>query len=136
MGIAYETAKLSYAEKMKVGCVAVKDDNILAFGYNGTPPGWDNQCEDIIVNPDGLSELKTKQEVIHAEMNCLMKLSKNNESSADATIFLTHSPCFECSKGIFLAGIKEVYYSEEYRKTDGIDFLKKCNIKVEKFDSL
>jgi dCMP deaminase len=99
------------------------------------PSGWDNTCENFVGFDNGGEErLNTKPEVLHAEMNALMKLAKSTESGDGSSIFITHSPCLECAKGIYQAGIKEVYYSINYRNTDGIDFLEKCNIKIEKLD--
>lgn len=126
MNIAELTAtKLSRAKRLQVGCVAVKENRIIAYGYNGTPHGWDNNCE--IETDNGL---KTKPEVLHAEMNCLMKIAKSTESSEDTILFITHSPCIECSKAIYQSGIKQVYYKTQYRSCDGIDFLKKTNVNV------
>jgi dCMP deaminase len=121
--IAEETAKLSSAKKLKVGCVIVKDNRILSIGYNGTPSGWDNECE-----ADGM----TKPEVLHAEANALMKLAQSTESSKNAVLFVTHTPCIECAKLIYQAGIKEVYYINEYNATKGCgqQFLEKAGVEV------
>lgn len=119
MRVAQETASLSSAEKLKVGCVIVRDDRILSIGYNGTPTGWDNCCEE-----DG----KTKPEVIHAESNALTKLCQSNESSKGAVAFVTHSPCVDCAKLLYQAGISEVIYREEYRSRSGIEFLHKAGV--------
>ena len=133
MKTAYVFAELSSAIKLKVGAVVVKDDRIISLGYNGTPTGWDNVCELEIINfQDGSVQLKTKSEVIHAEMNALMKLASSTESGKGAAIFITHSPCMECAKGIYQTGITEVYYTDAYRNVDGIEFLQKCGITVEK----
>jgi dCMP deaminase len=133
MKTAYTFAELSSAVKLKVGAVVVKDDRIISLGYNGTPTGWDNTCELEIINfQDGSVQLKTKSEVIHAEMNALMKLASSSESGKGAAIFITHSPCMECAKGIYQTGITEVYYTEAYRNVDGIEFLQKCGITIEK----
>ncbi len=99
MKVAYIFSELSKAKRLKVGAIAVKDDRILSIGYNGTPSGFDNSCEDENGN--------TKIEVLHAEANCIAKLAKSNESSEGAIIFVTHSPCIECAKQIYVAGIKE-----------------------------
>ena len=132
MKTAYVFADLSSAIKLKVGAVVVKDDRIISLGYNGTPTGWDNVCELEIINfQDGSVQLKTKSEVIHAEMNALMKLASSTESGKGAAIFITHSPCMECAKGIYQSGITEVYYTEAYRNVDGIEFLQKCGITIE-----
>jgi dCMP deaminase len=128
-------AECSTAVRAKVGAIIVKDDRIISIGYNGMPSGWDNTCENFVGFDNGGEErLNTKPEVLHAEMNALMKLAKSTESGDGSSIFITHSPCLECAKGIYQAGIKEVYYSINYRNTDGIDFLEKCNIKIEKLD--
>lgn len=155
-------ADLSTAKRLKVGAIVVKDNRIVSIGYNGTPAGWDNVCEDIEwcsgggwLSPEeiesgwpyegtyidsagnlvtGRYRLKTKPEVIHAEMNSLMKLARDNEGGHDAYMFITHAPCLECAKGIYGAGIKKVFYREQYRSTDGIEFLKKCDIPIIKVD--
>lgn len=126
MEVAHVFAKLSKAERLKVGAIAVKDGRVLSIGYNGTPPGFDNVCED--------ENGKTKIEVLHAEANCIAKLAKCTESSNDSIMFVTHSPCIECAKQIFVAGIKEVYYDKEYRDTAGITLLKKLNVKIEQWN--
>jgi dCMP deaminase len=158
MGIAELTSKLSYAVRLKVGAVAVKDHKILGAGYNGMPAGWDNNCETIewcsaggwldheeiiehwpyegtYLDSDGYEmkgryRLKTKPEVLHAEMNCLMKITRSTESSAGATLFCTHAPCIDCAKAIYQAGISHVYYREQYRNDEGLMFLEKSNINV------
>jgi len=122
-------AELSTARRLHVGAIIVKDNRIISIGYNGMPSGWDNDCEDIVV--DGISsELKTKPEVLHAETNCIAKLAKSTESGDDATMFITHAPCLDCAKLIYQSGIKSVYYRNAYRNDDGIEFLKKCNLEV------
>jgi len=138
MDWAERTAQLSHAERLKVGAVIVKDDSVISYGYNGMPAGWDNTCEveigQVLDDNDNIVEtrLKTKPEVLHAEMNSLMKLAKSTNSGNQASMFITHSPCLECAKGIYQAGIKEVFYGQDYRSEDGIVFLKKCGIKIEK----
>ena len=127
MDTAKRFAELSRARRKKVGAIIVKDDRILSIGYNGTPSGWDNDCEYEI---DG--EYVTKREVLHAEANALAKLTKSTENSTNAMMFVTLSPCFECSKNIYSAGISKVYYSEEYRDISGIKFLEQCGVIVEK----
>ena len=124
-------AELSHAKRLHVGAIVVKDDRIISIGYNGMPRGWDNNCEDVIQLSDDTTQLKTKPEVLHAEMNALMKLAKSNESGDGASIFITHAPCMDCAKGVYQAGIKNVYYRDAYRETTGIDFLKKCGVVVE-----
>ena len=135
MKTAYTFAELSSAVKLKVGAVVVKDDRIISLGYNGTPTGWDNCCEvEMDAIQDGGSYLKTKPEVIHAEMNALMKLASSSESGKDAYMFITHAPCIECAKGIYQTGIIKVFYTETYRSTAGLEFLEKCGITVERLD--
>ena len=128
-------AQLSKAERKKVGCLIVKDGQIISDGYNGTPKGYDNECE--IVNEKFLdkaeNKLETKREVLHAESNALMKLAKSTNSSKDSTIYLTMSPCFDCAKLIIQAEVERVVCSEQYRITDGVDFLRKNNIIVDIF---
>lgn len=132
--IAEETAQLSSAIKLKVGCVIVKDSRILSIGYNGTPAGWDNACEEVIQPNEWVEfeQLKTKPETIHAEANALMKLCKSTESSEGATLFVTHFPCIECAKLIYQAGIKQVYYINEYNASKGCgeNFLEQAGIEV------
>lgn len=145
MDVAKRFAKLSTAKKLQVGAIIVKDDRIISVGYNGTPPGWDNECEVLIpeqeiVDMDSRTviyypeELKTKDEVIHAEANAIAKLAKCSESGKDSTMFLTHAPCIHCAKQIYTAGIKKIYYNENYRLNDGIEFLNKCGIEVIKYE--
>jgi dCMP deaminase len=130
MDVAYRFAELSHARRLHVGAIIVKDDRIISIGYNGMPAGWENNCE--LTQDDGT--LVTRPEVLHAEMNALMKLAKSTESGNTASIFVTHAPCMDCAKSIYQAGILEVYYSEEYRSSNGIAFLKQCDIKVRKID--
>lgn len=133
--VAEETAKLSTARKLKVGAVIVKDNRILSIGYNGTPSGWDNECE----NPhyeegeyEPVITYKTKEEVLHAEANALMKLTQSTESSLDAEMFVTHIPCIECAKMIYQAGIRKLSYINEYEaaRGSGLEFLHKAGVKV------
>lgn len=132
--IAEETAELSSAIKLQVGCVIVKDNRILSVGYNGTPSGWDNECEEVIKWPNGdIKFLTTKPEVLHAEANALMKLCQSTESSKGATLFVTHTPCIECAKLIYQAGISQVYYINQYDATKGCgqEFLEKAGIECQ-----
>ncbi len=130
MKVAGVFAELSHAQRLHVGAIIVKDDRIISIGYNGTPTGWDNDCEEKVWDKTGDYELKTRPEVLHAEMNALMKLAKSTESGNDAVMFITHAPCIDCAKGIYQAGIKELYYSHDYRSTQGIEFLQKCGLKI------
>lgn len=127
MQIADLTSHLSYATRLKVGCIVVKEHRIISSGYNGTPSGWDNTCENLL--EDGST--KTKPEVIHAEANAILKLARNHDSGNGAAMFITHAPCIDCAKMIYGAGIKKVYYRKIYRNDDGIEFLNKCNIETE-----
>ena len=128
--LAERISKMSHAKRLQVGCVLVKNDNILSYGWNGMPAGWDNNCEDVFYDEIGTENLKTKPEVLHSEANCLMKVTKTNNSSDGATMFITHSPCLECSKLIHQAGIKWVYYRSSYRDEYGIKFLENCGVNV------
>jgi len=128
--MAHEWGQLSKAERKKVGCLIVKDGQIISDGYNGTPSGFNNECEhDSYKN--GLPILITKPEVLHAESNALMKLAKSTNSSTGSTIYLTMSPCFDCAKLIIQAGVVRVVCSEAYRIKDGVEFLEKNNIQVD-----
>jgi dCMP deaminase len=142
MDVAHRFAQLSTAKRLQVGAIIVKDDRIISIGYNGMPSGWTNECEyktmgftDAVFGQEQkiISKgLKTKPEVIHAEANAIAKLAKSPESGLGSTMFLTHAPCIDCAKQIYTAGIKEVFYKEDYRCRDGVDFLLKCNIIVKK----
>ncbi len=132
MDTAERFAQLSSAKRLQVGAVVVKDERITSIGYNGTPAGWDNNCEELVHRIAEEPILKTKPEVIHAEANAISKLAKSSESGAGSTIFITHAPCVECAKLIYGAGIKRVYYRNSYRNDDGLDFLYKCNIETDK----
>jgi len=129
MDVAGRFAKLSTAQRLQVGAIAVKDDRIISIGFNGTPKGWDNCCEDEVIE-NGWPGLKTKPEVLHAESNCLAKLARSPESGEDAVMFITHAPCIDCAKLIYQSGIAAVYYQRDYRDTAGLDFLKQCGIPV------
>lgn len=137
MDTAERFSQLSSAVRLKVGAVVVKDHRIISIGYNGMPAGWDNVCEEVVtptlpyLSGDGPT-LKTKDEVIHAEANAISKLAKSGDSGNGAYLFCTHAPCIHCAKIVYGAGISKVYYRNSYRDTDGIDFLTKCNIEVEK----
>jgi dCMP deaminase len=134
MKAAYAYAECSTAEKLKVGCVLVKDHRIISIGYNGMPSGWTNECEDEVYSKvskiEVTKELVTKPEVIHAEANAVAKLARSNESGQDSVAFITHAPCLSCAKMLYSAGVSEVVYSQSYRETGGVDFLEKCGIPV------
>ena len=119
-------AKNSYCKRRQVGALLVKDRMIISDGYNGTPSGFENVCED----ENGV----TKPYVLHAEANAISKVAKSGNSSEGATLYVTASPCVECAKLIIQAGIRRVVYRDEYRLTDGIDLLKRAGIIVEKVD--
>ncbi len=121
--IAHRVAECSTAKRLKVGAICVKNDRIISIGYNGQPSGWDNNCED-----DNNTTLPT---VIHAETNMIAKLAKTEGCGENSEVFLTHSPCLNCSLLIYQSGIKKVYYATKYRSEDGINFLIKCGIEVE-----
>lgn len=126
-------ASLSKAIRLKVGAIVVKDNRVISIGYNGTPAGWDNSCEDITTetnNGISYSVLKTKPEVIHAEANAIAKLARSSESGLNAEMYITHAPCLECAKLIFTAGISKVYFSKKYRNEEGVKFLNKCGVEV------
>ena len=115
-------AENSYCRRRQVGALVVKDKMIISDGYNGTPSGFENVCED--------DNYVTKPYVLHAEANAITKLARSNNNSDGATIYITSSPCIECAKLIIQAGIRRVVYGENYRLTDGIDLLKRAGIEV------
>jgi dCMP deaminase len=160
MDVAERTSKLSSAIRRQVGAVIVKDNRILSYGYNGMPTGWDNTCEnkDYMsgdaggwLDPDEIEErwpfeeystehesnrrdrLVTKDEVLHAESNCISKVSGSTESSEDATLFVTTAPCIHCAKMIFQSGIKSVFYRDIYRDEAGVEFLTKGGVSVTRY---
>ena len=119
-------ARNSYCNRRQVGALIVKDKMIISDGYNGTPSGFENVCED----ENGV----TKPYVLHAEANAITKVAKSGNSSQGSTLYVTASPCLECSKLIIQSGIKRVVYRDEYRLTDGVDLLRRAGIEVEKID--
>ena len=125
MKIAEVTGGLSYAKRLQVGAVIVKDNQILATGYNGMPSGWENVCEHEVNH-----ELVTKREVLHAETNAIAKVSQSTESSKDSTLFCTHAPCMECAKLIYQSGITTIYYKNNYRDESGLTFLRLSGVNV------
>lgn len=130
LDVAERYANLSKARRLNVGAVVVKDDRIISIGYNGTPPGWDNNCENEL--SDG--SLKTKEEVLHAEENAIGKLARSHESGLGATMFITHAPCAQCAKLILVSGISSVYYRDTYRDDAGIKFLEKGGVKIQQIE--
>mgnify|MGYP003296471079 CR=1 FL=1 len=119
-------ARNSYCRRRQVGALLVKDRMIISDGYNGTPSGFENVCED--------ENDVTKPYVLHAEANAISKVAQSGNSSSGATLYVTASPCLECAKLIIQSGIKRVVYRDEYRLTDGIDLLRRAGIEVEKVD--
>ena len=119
-------AENSYCERRKVGALVVKNNMIISDGYNGTPTGFENICED--------ENNVSKPYVLHAEANAITKLARSSNSSEGATLYVTASPCIECAKLIIQSGIKRVIYTEQYRLTDGVDLLKRAGIDVEYLD--
>ncbi|MBP5387575.1 MAG: dCMP deaminase family protein [Prevotella sp.] len=115
-------AENSYCQRRQVGALVVKDKMIISDGYNGTPSGFENICED--------ENNVTKPYVLHAEANAITKLARSNNNSSGATLYVTASPCLECSKLIIQSGIRRVVYGEEYRLSDGIELLRRANIEV------
>ena len=115
-------AENSYCKRRQVGALIVKDKMIISDGFNGTPSGFENICED--------ENNKTKPYVLHAEANAITKVAKSNNSSDGATLYVTSSPCLECSKLIVQAGIKRVVFTDNYRLNDGINLLKRANIEI------
>lgn len=152
MNLAELTAELSQAVRLKVGSVIVRDNQILATGYNGTPSGWDNTCESVEECHDvrdtyfaddwryepetrKYTRLKTRPEVIHSESNAILKVARSTESSVNATMFCTHAPCIDCAKLIYQSGINTLYYRNTYRSDSGIDFLLKSGVNVQRYDN-
>ena len=161
--LAREISNLSYGIRLKVGCIIVKDRQIISDGYNGTPTGFSNVCEEfvdenlqqkmmekchtdeekfnfievhLICDDENLDILKSKREVLHAETNAITKVAKTNFSTDGATIYITDEPCFDCAKLIIQSGIKRVVCWREYRKKDGIELLQKAGIEITKYDDI
>jgi dCMP deaminase len=126
MQVAQVYANLSSATRLKVGCIIVKENRIISIGYNGMPSGWDNTCE---------VENVTKPEVLHAETNAIAKVARSNENCVGATLFVTTAPCLDCAKLIYQSGISRVVWKTPHLRTDeGLKFLEKCEMKVEKIE--
>jgi dCMP deaminase len=133
MEIAEIVSKQSSAKRLQVGAIVVKDDRVISIGYNGMPAGWTNECEEVIEqHEDGGQVTRTKDEVIHAEANAIAKLARGTESGDGSEMFLTHAPCIHCAKQIYTAGVKKLYYRNTYRDTNGLEFLGKCGVEIEK----
>ena len=124
--MALEWAKLSHCKRKKVGALIVKNRMIISDGYNGTPSKFENCCED--------ENGETKWHVLHAEANAILKTASSAQDCNEATLYLTMSPCKDCSKLIHQAGIKRLVYITEYKDKTGLDFLKEANVVIEKFD--
>lgn len=120
--IAKEWSKLSYCKRKQVGAIIVKDRMIISDGYNGTPSGFENCCED--------QHNTTQWYVLHAEANAILKVARSTQSCENATLYITLSPCKDCSKLIHQSGIKRVVYLEEYKDTEGVNFLKQAGVEV------
>ena len=156
MDIAERISQMSYAKRLQVGSVIVKENTILSYGWNGMPTNWENTCEykdykdphwtgidPVTFTPfdelyplkdeNGKYRLITKAETLHAESNALAKVARSTESSEGATLFCTHAPCIDCAKLIYQAGIETVYYKETYRSEDGLNFLRKSGINVHQY---
>jgi len=131
MRMAEELAKLSYAERKKVGCLIVKNTQIISEGFNGTPAGFDNSCEYY----NHLDEIYTKPEVLHAESNAITKLARSTNDSSESTVYVTLAPCYDCAKLIIQAGIKRVVYKEEY-PSNGLDLLRRAGISISQIERL
>jgi dCMP deaminase len=117
---------LSYCKRKQVGSLIVKDKMIISDGYNGTPSGFENECE--------TEEYRTKWHVLHAEANAILKVAKSTQSTEGATLYVTLSPCKECSKLIHQSGIKRVVYSKGYSDLEGVDFLRDAGVQVDHID--
>ncbi|MGB5242129.1 MAG: dCMP deaminase family protein [Lutimonas sp.] len=122
MRMASEWAKLSYCKRRQVGAIIVKDKMIISDGYNGTPSGFENNCED--------DEGYTKWHVLHAEANAILKVARSTQSCKEATLYITMSPCKECSKLIHQSGITRVVYKTAYKDTSGLEFLDRANVEL------
>lgn len=123
-------SSLSKAKRKRVGCLIVKNGSIISDGYNGTPSGFSNECENI----NSLNQLITKKEVLHAESNAITKLAKSTQSSLGSTMYITASPCEDCAKLIIQSGIKRVVYGEFYKNNSGIKLLDKAGVLVDKLN--
>lgn len=136
MRCALSIGQLSRAERLQVGAIIVKDGNIISMGYNGTPKGFDNSCEEehFELDPDSGQErrlLVTKREVLHAEANAITKAAKSTYSTEGATIYCSNACCFDCAKLIVQAGIREFYYLHPYRDTSGLQLLERAGVHVQ-----
>lgn len=121
--MAFEWANLSYCQRKKVGAIIVKNRMIISDGYNGTPSGFENDCED--------EEINTKWYVLHAEANAILKCATSTQSAEGATLYITLSPCKDCSKLILQAGIKRIVYIQQYKDISGLDFLEQAGVTIQ-----
>lgn len=142
LDIAVRWSLMSKAIRRKVGCIIVKDQQIISDGFNGTPAGFDNICEEPAISKINESvydidplDLKTKAEVLHAESNALMKLARSTNSSVGATMYLTCAPCFDCAKLIIQSGISRLVYLDNYTTSNGLLLLERAGIVVEQSTS-
>ncbi|WP_338377612.1 dCMP deaminase family protein [uncultured Flavobacterium sp.] len=126
--IAKEWGQLSYCQRKKVGAIIVRDKMIISDGYNGTPSGFENCCED--------EDNNTKWYVLHAEANAISKVARSTQSCEGATLYITLSPCKDCSKLIHQSGIKRVVYHQEYKDCSGLDFLRKAGVEIDLIEDL
>lgn len=126
--LAESWSKLSHCKRKQVGAIIVKDNIIISDGYNGTPAGFDNCCED----ENGV----THWYVLHAEANAILKVAKSTNNCKDATLYLTHSPCKDCSKLVLQSGIKRLVYKESYKDTSGITFLQNAGLEIEQIEEI
>lgn len=139
MKIAETIAKESYCKRRQVGAIIVKNNSIISVGYNGTPSGFENNCEERVEFADGNEKIfhsveRTKPEVLHAEANAILKCARSEQNSNGADIYVTTAPCLECSKLIIQAGIKQVFYKDNYKTNAGLKLLKKAKISVKQLD--
>ena len=128
MRMALEWAKLSYCERKQVGALIVKDRMIISDGFNGSPSGFENNCED--------EEGNTKWYVLHAEANAILKVASSTQSCKEATLYITLSPCKDCSKLIHQSGIKRVVYFQEYKDISGLKFLEKAGVEISHLENI
>ena len=126
--MAREWAKLSHCKRKQVGAIIVKDSTIIADGYNGTPTGFENDCED--------ESGTTKWYVLHAEANAILKVARTTNNANGATLYLTNSPCKDCSKQVLQAGIQRIVYIHKYKDTSGIEFLQKAGLQLTQIEDL
>ena len=126
--MASSWAKLSHCKRKQVGAIIVKDNMIISDGYNGAPTGFDNCCED--------EEGKTHWYVLHAEANAILKVAKSTNNAKGATLYLTHSPCKDCSKLVLQAGISRLVYIADYKDTSGVDFLRSAGLEITQISNI